>query len=173
MRNKKTAIKQELSSPLSLAQFHSITTIPHPKRCRREGEIVVSTQQFLSPAPSFSHIFSAPTMGLAQPDVNTCTKTIKALLLWLCCSYHCFSLFLFPLPLPVWCFLPFFKYVFPEVPSAWLMGSGVSYGGSIGARWNQVEPAVSDTGQPCHRHNTAVKAALVPGHPSCSCLLYI
>lgn len=52
-----------------------------------------------------------------------------------------FSLFL-PLLLTLpWSVLPPLKYVFTEVPPAWLMGSVVSYGGSA------VEPAVLGTGQ--------------------------
>lgn len=42
-------------------------------------------------------------------------------------------------------FLPLPKYVFPEVPPAWVMGSAVSCGGLL---HSQLEPAVPDMGHP-------------------------
>lgn len=55
--------------------------------------------------------------------------------------------FLFP-PFPIWCFLPFLKNLFTEVPQTSLMGSAVACSGF------NMEPAASNTGQSltsCHR----------------------
>lgn len=57
----------------------------------------------------------------------------------------CFSLILFPLPLPMWCFLPFLKYVSPVAPSCELLSSAVTCSWSVGAVWSWLYPT---KGQP-------------------------
>lgn len=53
------------------------------------------------------------------------------LLLRFWCSLCCPSVIFFPSPLPVWCFLTFFTYVFAELLHTPLMGSAVSCNGSV------------------------------------------
>ena len=57
---------------------------------------------------------------------------------------------LFPLTPPsvMWHFLPFLKYVFPEMPPSWVSGSAVLCGGSVGGGWSLLclpGPLLTDT----------------------------
>jgi len=56
-----------------------------------------------------------------------------------------FSYFFFSYSSLLCSILPFFKYIFPEVPSPCPRGLAVPCGG-VG--WRQLEPAVSSTAQP-------------------------
>ena len=48
--------------------------------------------------------------------------------------------------LPLWFFLPFLKYIFPEAPPPWLLGSAVPCRGWVGAGCNRLCPARGSPG---------------------------
>lgn len=74
-----------------------------------------------------SGISTCSVVDPPQATVDICsTMDHLLLLLWIWCYLCCFSLFLLPPLLAVQCFLPFLKYIFPEITPDLLTGSAVS-----------------------------------------------
>lgn len=124
--------KKHLSSLLSPIQLPSrLLHLPWGlRRLKKEGNssfslLLLLSQISSSPALVFHslHGISTPTQSTSPPSL-----TLVFPLLF-------FTFFHLLLCLPT--VLPFCKYIFPETPPSWQLGSAVSYGGTTGADWNQ------------------------------------
>lgn len=90
----------------------------------------------------FPMVFSTGCTGISAPVCGAPHLSPSLTLV----SAGMFLTHFFPLHSAAQCFLPFRKFDLSEVLPWWLLGSAVSYSGTIGAVWNELCPAQGDPG---------------------------